>query len=257
MPDAKQETMKSVQESLLERRSIRRYERIKVEPAKMQQIYDAIRNTPTRYNGQQFSVIVIDDQPLKEQIYEITNQKQIKTCSHFLVFCTDFHKLRVAAALHGEETPAFESTIDGYTVGVIDASLAMMSAVTVAESLGLGCCCIGYTRTADPRKLSDMLGLPEGVSIVCGLAIGYPREMPDLKPKLPQPTVIHHNHYSTDEEMKPLLADYDREVTQYNQTRAGDQTTNDWSGHIADYHRHSMEHGIAGYLREQIGLETK
>ena len=47
MPDAKQETMKSVQESLLERRSIRRYERIKVEPEKMQQIYDAIRNTPT------------------------------------------------------------------------------------------------------------------------------------------------------------------------------------------------------------------
>ena len=122
--------MKSVQESLLEGRSIRRYERIKVEPEKMQQIYDAIRNTPTSYNGQQFSVIVIDDQPLKEQIYEITNQKQIKTCSHFLVFCTDFHKLRVAAALHGEETPAFESTIDGYTVGVIDASLAMMSAVS-------------------------------------------------------------------------------------------------------------------------------
>ena len=130
------------------------------------------------------------------------------------MFCADFHKLRVAAALHGEQTPAFESTIDGYTVGVIDASLAMMSAVTVAESLGLGCCCIGYTRTADPRKLSDMLGLPEGVSIVCGLAIGY-------------------------------------------QTRAGDQTTNDWSGHIADYHRQSMEHGIAGYLREQMGLETK
>lgn len=75
-------------------------------------------------------------------------------------------------------TPPFESTIDGYTVGVIDASMAMMSAVTAAESLGLGCCCVGYVRTADPRRISDMLGLPEGVSIVCGLTIGYPREMP-------------------------------------------------------------------------------
>ena len=37
--------MKSVQQSLLERRTIRRYERMKVEPEKMQQIYDAIRNT--------------------------------------------------------------------------------------------------------------------------------------------------------------------------------------------------------------------
>ena len=178
---------------------------MKVEPEKMQQIYDAIRNTPTSYNGQQVSVIAVDDQQLKEQLYEITNQKQIKTCSHFLVFCIDYHKLRVAAGLHGEQTPPFESTIDGYTVGVIDASLAMMSAVTVAESLGLGCCCIGYTRTADPRRISDLLLLPEGVSIVCGLAIGYPREMPDLKPKLPQPAVIHTNHYSADEELKPLL----------------------------------------------------
>ena len=73
--------MKSVQQSLLERRTIRRYERMKVEPEKMQQIYDAIRNTPTSYNGQQFSVIAVDDQQLKEQLYEITNQKQIKTCS--------------------------------------------------------------------------------------------------------------------------------------------------------------------------------
>ena len=51
--------MKSVQQSLLERRTIRRYERMKVEPEKMQQIYDAIRNTPTSYNGQQFSVIAV------------------------------------------------------------------------------------------------------------------------------------------------------------------------------------------------------
>lgn len=69
--------------------------------------------------------------------------------------------------------------------------------------------------------------------------------MPDLKPKLPQPAVIHTNHYSADEELKPLLAEYDERITEYNRTRSGDQTTNDWSGHIADYHRHSMEHGIA------------
>jgi len=81
--------------------------------------------------------------------------------------------------------------------------------------------------------------------------------MPDLKPKLPQPAVIHTNHYSADEELKPLLAEYDERITEYNRTRSGDQTTNDWSGHIADYHRHSMEHGIAGYLREQIGLKSE
>ena len=67
--------MKSVKESLLNRRSIRRYEREAVTDEQMQLIYEAIRNTPTSYNGQQFSVIDVTDQAVKEQIYALTNQK--------------------------------------------------------------------------------------------------------------------------------------------------------------------------------------
>lgn len=247
--------MKSVQATLLERRSIRRYEREPIEPEKLELIYAAIRNTPTSYNGQQFSVIAISDQSLKEELYELTGQKQIKTSALFLVFCLDFHKLRLAARDKGIETPAFESTIDGYTVGVIDASMAMMSALVMAEALGLGGCCVGYIRTADPRRVSQMLSLPEGVSIVCGLTLGHPREMPDLKPKLPIPTLIHSNRYTPDTELQPLLHHYDQEVIAFNGHRCGEQTDNDWAGHIADYHRHSMEHGIREYLIEQIHLK--
>ena len=54
--------MKDVRNTLLERVSIRRYEREAISDETMQFIYDAIRNTPTSYNGQQFSVIDIDDQ---------------------------------------------------------------------------------------------------------------------------------------------------------------------------------------------------
>ncbi len=247
--------MKSVKESLLERRSIRRYEREKIEQEKLDFIFEAIRNTPTSYNGQQFSVIAITDQSVKEELYAITGQKQIKTSAAFLVFCLDYHKLKAANAAKGLAAPDFAATIDGYTVGVIDASMAMMSAVAAAESLGLGCCCVGYIRTADPRKVSDMLGLPQGVAIVCGLTLGYPREMPDLKPKLPVAAVVHKEHYTPDETLVPALEAYDREVTSFNASRSGDKTDNDWAGHIADYHRHSMEHGIRDYLAEQIGLD--
>lgn len=97
----------------------------------------------------------------------------------------------------------------------------MMSAVTAAESLGLGCCCVGYIRTADPEKVSQMLALPRGVSIVCGLAVGYPREKPDLKPKLPLPLVVHENRYCADDRMLPLLDRYDKEVAEFNCCRAG------------------------------------
>lgn len=247
--------MKSVKDTLLERRSIRRYERRSVEPEKLEFICEAIRNTPTSYNGQQFSVIMLDDQKVKEEISLITGQKQIKTCAVFMVFCLDYHKLKIANEAKNAEAPDFSATIDGYTVGVIDASQAMMSAVVAAEAQGLGTCCIGYVRTADPVKISEILNLPEGVAIVCGLAIGHPNEMPDLKPKLPLEVVIHKNKYAADSEMIPVLTEYDRSVCEYNSTRSGDQTANDWAGHIADYHRHSMEHGIKEYLKEQIGLK--
>lgn len=102
-----------------------------------------------------------------------------------------------------------------------------------------------------------MLGLPEGVSIVCGLTIGYPREMPDLKPKLPVEAVVHEGRYMPDEKLAPLLETYDRQVAEFNRSRTGDRTDNDWAGHIADYHRHSMEHGIGEYLEKQIGLENR
>ena len=54
--------MKSVKSTLLDRRSIRRYERESIDDSTMEFIYQAIRNTPTSYNGQQFSVIDVTDQ---------------------------------------------------------------------------------------------------------------------------------------------------------------------------------------------------
>ena len=58
--------MKEIKETLLERRSIRRYECESISDDDLNFIYKAIQNTPTSYNGQQFSVIDISDQTLKE-----------------------------------------------------------------------------------------------------------------------------------------------------------------------------------------------
>ena len=84
---------KSVKETLLTRRSIRRFEREAITAEQLDLIYEAIRNTPTSYNGQQFTVIDIDDQELKEKLYEIIGQKQIKTCNRFMAFCIDYNRI--------------------------------------------------------------------------------------------------------------------------------------------------------------------
>ena len=89
--------MENLKEFFEKRTSIRRYEREAISPEQLEVIYAAIRNTPTSYNGQQFTVIDVTDQELKEQLYEITNQKQIKTCNHFMFFCADFNRIAVLA----------------------------------------------------------------------------------------------------------------------------------------------------------------
>lgn len=89
--------MKTIEETLLNRTSVRRYEYDKIPSETLDFIYRAIANTPTSYNGQQFSVIAIDDQSIKEELYAITNQKQIKTCATLLVFCADYHKIDILA----------------------------------------------------------------------------------------------------------------------------------------------------------------
>lgn len=244
--------MKSVKESLLERTSVRRYEREAIPEEKMEFIFEAIRNTPTSYNGQQFSVIDISDQTLKEQLYELTNQKQLKTCNRLLIFLSDYNKISLLAKKKGIDMPGISNTMDGVIIGVIDASLAMMSAVVAAESVGLGSNCVGYLRTVDPAKVAELLKLPKGVFVVCGLAIGIPREHPDLKPKQPLKAMVYKNSYEQDEaKLTEELAAYDETVTEYNRTRAGGTSDNDWCAHILDYYRHACDYRILDYLKAQ------
>lgn len=249
--------MKDVKTALLERTSVRRYEREAISPENLDFIYRAVQNTPTSYNGQQFSVIDITDQTIKEELYAITGQKQIKTCNHFMVFLSDYNKIQLLAKRKGVDMPPFTDTMDGTIIGIIDASLAMMSAVAAAQACGLGTNCIGYLRTVDPAKVAEMLRLPKGVFVVCGLAIGVPREHPDLKPKEPLSVVFHQNRYNTDnEQITDQMAEYDAIVQHYNRTRAGGTTDNDWCAHIIDYYRHAMDYRIFDYLRAQ-GYDIK
>lgn len=244
--------MKSVKDSLLLRTSVRRYEREAIPQETMEFIYRAVENTPTSYNGQQFSVIDIDDQELKEKLYALTNQKQLKTCNRLLIFLSDYNKISLLARKKNLTVPPITNCMDGVMLGIIDASLAMMSAVVAAQACGLGSNCVGYLRTVDPKAVAELLQLPKGVFVVCGLALGIPREQPDLKPKQPTPLVFHRNHYRHDDEkMIEELEAYDEVVKHYNATRAGGTSNNDWVAHILDYYDHATHYQILQYLKDQ------
>ena len=141
--------------------------------------------------------------------------------------------------------------MDGILVGIVDAALAMQNALVASNALGLGSCCIGYVRTADPFKVAEILNLPKGVFVVCGLAIGVPRELPDLKPKQSLSTLIFKNSYSNNEQLLTDLIEYDNDISRYNQTRSGSKSDNDWCGHILDYYKEALSYRILDYLKQQ------
>ncbi len=248
--------MKSVKDSLLNRRSIRAYKPIDLTAEQLAFIYDAIRNTPTSVNGQQFSVIDVTDKKMKTKMYELTAMKHVETCSHFFLFCADYNKAEIAAQDAGIELADFHDTAEGLLVGTVDATLAMMSAIVAAEALGLGSCCIGFARIAAPRELSEMVGLPQNTYIVCGLTVGVPDDEPDLKPKQPIAATIHSNHYPSNEMLRPLLHDYNNVIDHYNHTRAGSQSDTDWIHRIAGYYQEASKLNMRQLLDERgFGFE--
>ena len=124
---------------------------------------------------------------------------------------------------------------------------------------------LGYVRQGDSIVVESILDLSisagefielaiklfrQGVFVVCGLAIGVPREHPDLKPKLPKDLTIHQSHY-TDRDMTAELVAYDKEVTQYNATRSGSKSENDWCDHILDYYREAMKYRMLDAAKSQ------
>lgn len=246
---------KTVEDTLLERSTVRRYEREPIAEEDLQFIREAIRNTPTSYNGQQFSVIEVSDQALKEELAEIVGQKQFKTSARVLIFLSDYNKIKEGARAAGLEYPPFETTVDGMIVGTVDAALAMMSAIVAANSRGLGTCPIGYARTVAPARLNELLGLPKGVYLVCALAIGVPREIPAIKPKQPSDLVFFNNRYGTEDMPAKLLA-YDRAFKEYHMSRESNPSDEGWIEEIIGYYAEGMNYTMRQALAEQ-GYDLK
>lgn len=241
---------KTVDDSLLERRCIRKYKSQAISEEDLAFIRAAVRNTPTSYNAQQYSVIEVNDQALKDRLAELIGQEQLKNAYVDFMFLSDFNKLAIAANAKNLPMPPFQNTADGLIVGTIDASLAMMSAIVAAVSRGLGTCPIGYARTVDPEKITEILKLPKGVYLVCALAVGIPANLPDLKPKQPEELLFFKNSYGT-ADMAQKLLEYDNTISTYHKNRHGNQSNEDWISQMLGYYQEAMQTNFLHFLKNQ------
>jgi nitroreductase len=183
--------------NLLTHRSVRAYRPDPLPPRTVETLVAAAQSAPSSSNLQTWSVVVVEDQARKARLAEFAGgQKHIVEAPLFLVWLADLSRAERLAARsrHPDEGLRFLET---FLVAVIDAALAAQNAVVAAESLGLGSVYIGAIRNK-PRAVAEELGLPPNVAAAFGLCVGYPdaARPAQVKPRLRQQVVIHHERYS-------------------------------------------------------------
>ena len=164
--------------SIMTRRSIRKYLDKPVEHEKLEIIVKCGINAPSGVNRQPWVVRVVEDQKLiadVTEVYKQENAEQVKRDKDFK------NMFRNAPNLICVCTP-----VNGG--GELDAGLLGENIMLAAQSMGLGTCCLGgpvrFLLSNEKCKFFlDSLDIPSDYKLNYIIAIGYPDEQPDAKPR--------------------------------------------------------------------------
>jgi nitroreductase len=202
-------------ERLLRRSSVREYQEKEVSQEALHVILSAARQAPTASNLQAYSLIVVRDPNLRQELSIAAGmQSHIALAPIFLVVCVDLHRLQRVVQSVGKRF--VEDQMELFLISVIDASLAGMCAALAADSMGLGTVMIGGIRN-DPTTVARLLGLPPGVFALYGVCIGWPKDVPPPKPRLPEEAVVHWERYDSSFP-DTLFADYQTELGNFHRS---------------------------------------
>ncbi|MCR5130568.1 MAG: nitroreductase family protein [Prevotella sp.] len=167
-----------VVQSIMARRSIRKYLDRPVEHEKLAALALCGINAPSGMNQQPWLLRVVEDQQLISQVNEVykkANPEQIKRDPNFK------NMFRNAPNLICVCTPANGG-------GQLDAGLLGENIMLAAQSMGLGTCCLGgpvrfLKQNADAKFFLDRLDIPADYELCYIIAVGYPDEQPEARPR--------------------------------------------------------------------------
>ena len=151
--------------NIMARRSIRKYLDKPVEHEKLEAIVKCGINAPSGMNRQPWIVRVVEDQKLIADVNQAADRSLFYAAPALICVCT----------------PANGG-------GELDAGLLGENMMLAAQSMGLGTCCLGgpvrFLLSNEKCKFFlDRLDIPADYKLNYILAIGYPDEQPDAKPR--------------------------------------------------------------------------
>lgn len=228
---------------LLAHRSVRHFTDQPISDAEREAIFAGARATSSSSFLQCSSIIRITDPALRGQLATLAgNQQHVARAAEFWVFCADFNR-------HLQICPQAElGWAEQLLLGVVDTAMMGQNALTAAESLGLGGVYIGGIRN-NIAAVTGLLELPRFVLPLFGLCLGWPADVPELKPRLPEALIVHENHYHPVD--RDVLQQYDDQIAAYYQSRGSNTRQDTWSDHIRRTIVKESRPFILDYLHQQ------
>jgi len=161
-------------DTVLSRRSIRRYEKQDIPKDVLDKILEAGRQAPSAGNKQPWHFIVLSDYDIKEKLSHGKWNTFVKDSAITIVGC----------GYIGDEYGRKWSTVD--------ISIALQNMVIAAWGLGIGSCWIGDFKEAEVKSL---LNIPEDRKVIALVTFGYPAEMIESRQKKPIDEIVSYNKF--------------------------------------------------------------
>ena len=169
-------------EVILNRRSIRKYKKEKIDDELIDKIIEAGVWAPSAGNLQSWEVIIVKDPKIKDQLAVACYIREfIAEAPVVLVMCAHKQKSSTTYDERGQELYCIQ-----------DAACAAQNMLLMIHNLGLGAC---WNGAFDEDSVSSWLKIPDGVRPVAIITVGYPDEKPIAPPREEIEDFIHRETY--------------------------------------------------------------
>lgn len=225
-----------------------------VDPAIIRLLAATALSAPAKSDLQQRDIIIVEDTGLRARMNHLSGGGWVEGAPVFVVFCGNNRRQRQVHEWRGH--PFANDHLDAFFNAAVDAAIALSAFVTAAEAMGLGCCPVSQIRN-HPEEVSALLGLPDHVFPVVGLALGWPKEMPPISPRLPLSITLHTDRFD-ETDLRQRIERYDvrREAVmpygkQRGTARFGEAEGYGWSEDKARQYAEEQRSGFGAFIRNK------
>lgn len=176
--ESETDTTNQVIETIMARRSVRKYLPQPVNRDTMQVILDCGINAPNGQNKQSWAIRVVDNPEFINGLTEVYKKANPRVAED-----PNFRNM-----FRNAPTVVFIANDTSYDFSQVDCGLLGENMVLSAWSMGIGSCCLGspirFMKTnPEAAEYLKRLNIPEGYDLLYCIAFGYPDESPAAKPR--------------------------------------------------------------------------